>query len=305
MEKLFESKEFNEWQSRPAWVNPQEFEVNGDELEWNKLTRENAVESFRSLERMRPFLDKGNLFEKKNGYACREKLSEMKDDDGNLKFNDQDLRFFDLYFGNDHIYVTKIESGFDITNGRHRLLMAKENGIKELPVLLNEKVKKESIMSNFELADIEKESLEQNEEAEEMKEDIEQHRERAGRLEDALQKIRAASAEIGSDQFREVEQRTEDAKVETERQLEEIRKRRDELLFENKELAGKVIEQNEKRKEVHQQVSKIKMMFEGASDEFKSQINRAGDVLSEELGNLAILQEDLLEARNALENLNI
>lgn len=305
MEKISESKEFNEWQSRPAWVNPQEFEVNGDELEWNKLTRENAFESFRALERMRPFLDKGNLFEKKNGYSCREKLSEMKDADGEPKFNDQDLRFFDLYFGNDRIYVTKLETGFDITNGRHRLLLAKQNGIKELPVLLNEKVNKESIMSNFELADIEKESLEQHEEAEEMKEDIERHHQRAGQLEEALQKIRAASSEIGSDQFREVEQRTEEAKVETERQLEEIRKRRDEMLFENKELAGKVIEQNEKRKEVHQQVAKIKMMFEGASDEFKSQINRAGDASTEELGNLAELQESLLEARNKLENLNV
>ena len=120
-----------------------------------------------------------------------------------------------------------------------------------------------------------------------------------------MQKIRAASAEIGSDQLRETEQRTEQAKLETERKLDEIKKRRDELLWENKELAGKVIVQNEKRREVHQQVSRIKMMFEGASDEFKSQINRAGEALNEELENMAELEESLLDVRKKLENLNV
>lgn len=305
MEKFSEKTEYAEWQSRLAWVSPQEFEVNGDELDWGGISPETAKASFQVLEQMRPFLDRKNLFEDKNRYACREKLSELRDENGEPRFGERDLRFFDLYFGNDRIKVDRLENGFDITNGRHRLFMAKRQGVSELPVLLNEKVKKESVMSNFELADIEKESLEQNEEAEEMKEDIERHQARAAELEMALQKIRAASAEIGSDQLREVEQRAEDAKVETERQLEEIRHRRDEMLLENKELAGKVIEQNEKRKEVHTQVARIKMMFEGASDEFKSQINRAGDALSEELANLAELEENLLETRNRLENLKI
>ena len=305
MEKFSENKEATEWQSRLAWIDPSEAKVGGDELHWKKISRETALESFRSLEKMRPFLDRTNLFERKNFENCREKLSHIKNDNGDRLFNEQDLRFFDLYFGDARIKIDRLDNGYDVTNGRHRLFTAQQNGIGQLPVLLNEKVSKENIMSSLEFGDIEKEALEQHEEAEEMKTEIERHTERAAELEEALQKIRAASAEIGSDQLRETEQRTEQAKLETERKLEEIKKRRDELLWENKELAGKVIVQNEKRREVHQQVSRIKMMFEGASDEFKSQINRAGEALNEELENMAELEESLLDVRKKLENLNV
>ncbi|CAN5744538.1 hypothetical protein BH20ACI4_BH20ACI4_22920 [soil metagenome] len=305
MENISENKELTEWQSRLEWIHPSEIEIGGDELHWKKISRETALESFLSLDRMRPFLDRTNLFEKTNFSNCREKLSGLKNENGDRLFDEQDLRFFDLYFGDARIKVDRLDNGFDVTNGRHRLFTAKQNGIGELPVLLSEKVSKENFMSSLEFGDIEKEALEQHEEAEEMKTEIERHKERAAELEEALQKIRAASAEIGSDKLRETEQRAEEAKLETERKLEEIKKRRDELLWENKELAGKVIVQNEKRREVHQQVSRIKMMFEGASDEFKSQINRAGEALNEELENMAELEENLIDVRRKLENLDV
>lgn len=305
MREFIENKEINEWQSRFAWLNPAEVKIDGGELHWTKINQETALESFRALEKMRPFLDKANLFDDKNRSSCREKLALLIDANGARKFADRDLRFFDLYFGNDRIKIDRDENGFDAANGRHRLWLARQNGVTELPVLLNEKTTKENVMSNFELADIEKETLEQHEEVEEMETDIERHQERAEELRAALEKIRVTGAELGSDRFREVEQRAEQAEEETERRLEEIRRRRDELLAENQELTEKVVEQNEKRREVHGQVAGIKLMFEGASDEFKSQINQAGEALAEELENLAEAHENLLEARNKLEGLKV
>lgn len=303
--EIGESNEKLEWQGRMDWVDPGDAVVDGDELHWNKLNQEDARASFAALERMRPFLGKNDLFNDKDRYACRNRLAEIKDDDGGNLFNDQDLRFYDLYFGDARIVVSRVGDKLDVTNGRHRLAMARAENIQELPVLLNEQIAKETNMSNLELADIEKETLEQYEEVEEMETDIEQHKARVEELEEALQKIRAANAEIGSDALRKTEEGVENARVETERNLEEIRHRRDELLLDNKELAGKLIVEHQKHREIRDQHMKIKMKFQGASDEFKSQINQAGEDLNEDLKNMAEAEESVLELRNKLEKLDV
>jgi hypothetical protein len=302
MEKKSEYAEFSERPNRLEWIDPAQVTVDGNELHWNKISQEMVLESFHALERMRPFLGEVNLFNDQERDLCREKLFQVTDNTGKHLFEDQDLRFFDLYFGNsDRIFVDRTD---DVTNGRHRLWLARKVGVKELPVMLSGKINKETFMSSLDLAHIEGEAIKEDQEAGEMQKEIEQHKERSRELQEALQKIRNASKELGSDQLREAEQRAEQAQIETDRQVEKLRERRDELLKENKEFLDKVVERNKKSKEVNEHMKQIESMFEGASDEFKSQIKGAGDSLSEELHKLEIVEKDLLDVRSALEKMD-
>ena len=50
-------------------------------------------------------------------------------------------RLFDVFYGSERIRVTRLKGGrFDVTNGRHRLFVAKQLGIKTVPVSLVEEV---------------------------------------------------------------------------------------------------------------------------------------------------------------------
>lgn len=202
----------------------------------------------------------------------------------------------------------RVGDNFDVINGRHRLGAAQKFGVKEIPLLLSEKITKkqktEIDMSNFELSEIEKETAERGEEAEEMQTEVEQHQERAEKIADELNEIRAQLSEIGSDEMREAQSKVEEAQAETKKQLEKLQERRDEMLKENEEIEQKLIQENEQRRQVRSKMARMEMMFEGASSEFKDQINRAGDALNKDLEHFSDAQENLQGVRRQLEEMN-
>jgi len=303
-------RDVHEWRERFVWIDPSSVNVDGGELHWQKLSQENARLSFKALERIRPFLNDDDIQTTPGARQCRHRISELKDAKGGPVFSETDLRFFDLYFGSDHIRVDKSGSSYDVTNGRHRLWLARQEGVRALPAQVNELVESSSSsskeaerMSNLELSDVEDEAKEQNEQAEEMKGEIEKHNENAARLEAALGDIRASGQEIGSDEMKKAEASAEKAKGEIQQSLKEIRQRRDELLMENKELAGKVLKVNDGRRQAQHKVAVI--MAGGASGEFRNQVESINESLTKDLANLAHAETDLADARKRLESLDV
>lgn len=309
-----EAQPVREWVDRFTWIDPSSAHVNGEELYWEKLTIEDAQKSFRVLKSMRPFLNDTDFQTGEGIRDCRDRLASLKDPEGSPLFNKSDLGFYDLYFGNSRILVSKDGNQYDVTNGRHRLWLAQQNGIKELPVWVEELVETRSVasitkevstVSNLELRDIQNEAQEQREQAEEMKGEIEQHKERAEKLEATLRELRAAGQELGSDEIRKAEASTEKAKADTEQHLKEIKDQRDKMLQENKKLADKVNKVNDGRRRADGKVAILKTTFGGASSEFRAQIENVGKALAEELKNLAEAQTDLEDVRRKLEALDV
>ncbi|MGH9931922.1 MAG: hypothetical protein ACREA9_22205 [Pyrinomonadaceae bacterium] len=301
-------RDVREWRERFVWLDPSAVNVAGEELHWQKLSQENARASFETLERLRPFLNDDEM--QTGARQARDRIAELKDSQGASIFSDTDLRFFDLYFGSDHIRVDKVGSSYDVTNGRHRLWLARQQGVRALPAQVNELVESNSSsgkeaekMGNLELSDVENEAKEQNEQADEMKGEVEQHKERAARLEAALRDIKASSQEIGSDEMKKAEASAEKAKGEIEKSLKEIKHRRDELLLENKELAGKVLKVNDGRRQAQHKVAAL--MAGGASGEFRNQVESINQSLTKDLANLAHAETDLADARKRLESLDV
>ena len=241
---------------------------------------------------------------------CRDRIAKLKDTSGAPLFSERDLRFFDLYFGGDHIRVDRINSSYDVTNGRHRLWLAQQEGIKSLPVRVNEPIEKEPLhstketdMSNLELDDVEKEAREQHDDADRMKTEIQEHREQVAKLEEAVNALSASGQEIGSDAQRSAEAAAEKARQKVEQRLKEIRNDRDEMLVRNKELAGKVIKVLDGRRQAQHKV--LTILATGASGEFRSQMEQMNEALNRDLASLAHAEDGLADARQRLESLDV
>ena len=58
-----------------------------------------------------------------------------------LDFSEGYQRVFDAFYGNDCIKVNKDQNAYDIDNGRHRIWLAKQMGIEELPMRVVERNK--------------------------------------------------------------------------------------------------------------------------------------------------------------------
>jgi hypothetical protein len=302
--------ETREWREHFEWIDPSRVFVDGNELQWTTLTQEDARQSFQVLERMRPFLDGADVQDGASVLRCREQIASQRDGNGAALFGERDLRFFDLYFGGDHIRVERTESGYDITNGRHRLWLAQQESIKSLPVAVNElsekeplRAAKETDMSKLELDDVENEAREQHDEAERMKTEINEHREQVGRLEEAVKVLRASGQEIGSEEQRSAEAAAEKGRQEVERRLKEIKHDRDEMLLTNKELGGKILKVLDGRRQAQNKVSMI--LATGASGEFRSQMDEMNASLGKDLASLAHAEAELEDARKRLESLDL
>jgi len=265
------------------------------------------------LEKMRPFLNTAELQTEAGMKSCRDRLASMKDSSGVSLFMRSDLGFYDLYFGGDHqIKVSKVGDAFDVTGGRHRLWLAQQDGVKELPARVSEPVgaassfsrtKEVGAMSDRELGDIQNEAEEQQKEFEEMKGEVEQHKERAEKLENALSEIRATGRELGSDDIKKAEASAEKAKADTERRLGELKERRDKLLEENKKLNENVNRVNDGRRRADMKVALLQASFGDASSEFRAQVESVGRALSQELKNLSDTQTELEGVRRNLKAL--
>jgi hypothetical protein len=299
-----------EWREHFEWIDPSRVFVDGNELQWTKLRQEDARQSFRVLERMRPFLAGADIQDDAAVKRYREQIASQKDSHGAALFSERELRFFDLYFGSDHIRVERTDNGYDITNGRHRLWLAQQENIKSLPVAVNElsekellRTAKETDMSKLELDDVENEAREQHDEAERMKTEINEHREQVGRLEEAVKALRASGQEIGSQEQRSAEAAADKARQEVEERLKEIEHDRDEMLVTNKELGGKILKVLDGRRQAQNKVSMI--IAAGASGEFRSQMDEMNASLGKDLASLAHAEGELEDARKRLESLDV
>jgi hypothetical protein len=309
-----DATEVREWRESVTWIDPSAAMVNGEELRWEKLSIQDARASFRVLEKMRPLLNTAELQTEADTRSCRDRLGSMKDPSGVALFSSSDLGFYDLYFGDHQIKVSKVGDVFDVNGGRHRLWLAQQDGVKELPARVSEPVnaassfsrtKEAGTMSDRELGDIQNEAEEQQEQFDEMKGEVEQHKERAEKLEETLREIRAAGQELGSDDIRKAEASAEKAKAETERQLNELRDQREKLLDENKNLTEKLNRVNDGRRRADTKVAMLEASFGNASPEFRAQIENVGRALSQELKNLSETQTELEDVRQNLEGLEI
>jgi chromosome segregation ATPase len=159
-------------------------------------------------------------------------------------------------------------------------------------------------MSRLELSDIEKETQERAEGTDEMQSEVEKHQERAEKLVADLDEVRSVLAEVGSDKLREAESRLEQAREDTKKQLEKLKDRRDRMIEENQKMEQKLVEQNEKRRSASEKMARMKMMFEGASSEFKDEINRASDALTKDLEHFSEAQESLRAVHQKLDEMN-
>jgi len=76
--------------------------------------------------------------------AATEKLPEIQKGVAEGKtaddFTGNDRRVYDLYYGNDPVYVNKDGENYDIISGRHRIYAAKHLGLSTIPAHVKEKV---------------------------------------------------------------------------------------------------------------------------------------------------------------------
>jgi ParB-like chromosome segregation protein Spo0J len=308
---MMEQKPFSEgteWRSVFVWIEVEKIHFHADGLHWNRISPQVAGESLESLARMRPYTEMLHQATNLEISSCRERIANVVNENGQNVFSEKDLHFFDLYFRNQPIKIDKIGENLDLVNGRHRLTIAKELGFKEVPVLLGEKFSRkkqlEDVMGNMELSEIEEQIEGRGDEAEVMENEIEQHKNRAKNLGEELSALKSALSEVGSDELREAHEKVERAQEDTKIQLDKLGERRDQMLAENKEIEEKLIQQNEQRRKVRDRVARLKMMFDGASTEFKDSINQATDALNEDLKHFADAQSNLREVRSKLEGMD-
>jgi hypothetical protein len=132
--------------SNYAWFDPSDLTLSDDDgplLEWKGISKDQARNTLEKIVVMRDFINL-NLMKGCNHLATRESLSLLRNPDGEKRFHEDDLRDFDLYFGSDAIRIDGDgRGGFMVINGRHRLFMAQEMGIRSVPVSVSNLARKQ------------------------------------------------------------------------------------------------------------------------------------------------------------------
>lgn len=306
-----EFTEIKEWRGKFTWLDPAIVSLDGESLHWRKISPDEVSRSFKALDRLRPYLRDADIKDESDARVWRDKLKGLKDALGQPLFDDEDLRFFDVYFGGNHIRVERVGSEYHVVNGRHRLWLAQRQGIRELPVFLVQPVrraatseipKEVSTMAGMDLYDIERESEEQKRQAEQMEQEVESHKERVDKLVKIAEELKASTQEIVSDSALLALQEVQQAKAETERRLQEIREQKEQLLEENEQRTREVQQAYDQRKEKAQKINYL--LFE-AQGEIRGYLEAAHNALEQDTNRLAIVWAKLREARSKLEALNI
>lgn len=161
------------------------------------------------------------------------------------------------------------------------------------------------LVSNKELHDIEREAEEQQEQAEKMEDEIEQHKDRVEKLEQTVREIRASGQELHSEEIKHAEVAAEKAKAETERQLREIRERRDTLLQDNRQMSEKVRKAYEGRSRAYDKVGILENISREAPGQIRGQIETVRDSLHLDMNRLGQADGVLAQVRKRLEALDI
>lgn len=303
--------EFREWTDRFVWMDPTGVRVDGAELHWRKISPDTARESFRVLGRMEPHLKNAEIRSEADRLRLREKLAGITDRKGDRLFDEDALRYFDLYFGSARIRVASDRDGYDVVNGRHRLWLAAKEAVPRLPVLLAERVGsrqpdsdvlEDSTVDDIGLNDIESEAREQLEEAGKLNDEIERHQDRVEKWADAVKDLKNLQKELPSEEIEKAESAAEKAKAETERRLQELNEQREQLLEENHRMAEKVSKAYEQRSKALDKVGIIEAISGEASGELRSDVAGVRDALMQDMGRLAEVDRELAEARQKLES---
>lgn len=111
-------------------IDPSESHVKNSR-DFNKVSYQEMVEGFHKLQEViLPALQNG---------ADGNFFAQLDADQG-LQYETGYERIYDAFYGGDAIRVNKTGDRYDIINGYHRLFVAKELGIEEIPVQVVEKV---------------------------------------------------------------------------------------------------------------------------------------------------------------------
>lgn len=154
-----------------------------------------------------------------------------------------------------------------------------------------------------ELQDLEHEATEEQEQADEMNKEVEQHKDRVEKLNNLVQQLK--SEDVQSDELRHAELTAERAKQDTERRVNEIREKKEDLLEENHQLAQTILRANEGRSEAMRKVGLMEAVSANAPGEIRAELQSIYDSLNLDQGHLARAESEVLEARKKLEAIDV
>jgi len=292
------------WRGEFRWLDPAAIPVGEGDLHWRKVTPDVIRESFNALERFSPFLEGAELGTEIEARQWRDRLAAFRDETGQPLFAEKDLRYFDLYFGGDSIRIERYAGRYNIINGRHRLWLAQQEGVRRLPVFVVERVIGNEVtdMSAMELGDIERESVEQHEKAHNMFEEAEAHRERVKRLEAVYEELKSSQAQVRSEAGEIALKETVRAREETENRLEQLRVERDRELQENEKRGAALQKAFEGRLRLYYGMMAMRNEAKG---EIAGHVHAVMDALMQDLQKMDEVRVILREAREKLERLQI
>lgn len=101
--------------------------------DFSKVSHSEMVEGFIKLQRVvRPSVEQG---------ADGDYFSRMDQEQG-LDYQHGYQRVYDAFYGDSAIRLGKVDDNYDVTNGYHRLAVARELGFKTVPARVIEKVRR-------------------------------------------------------------------------------------------------------------------------------------------------------------------
>ncbi len=95
------------------------------DADFRKVSREDMEEGLTKFQEMKPVIDTGEG-------ANSDYWAEVDASNG-VSYSDGYRRVYDAFYGSDAIRIVDNQGQIDIVNGRHRILLAKEMGIENLP----------------------------------------------------------------------------------------------------------------------------------------------------------------------------
>lgn len=302
------SPEISEWRTQFVWLDSAVVSIDERELDWRKTTPDELRRGFETLARLRPFVSGVEITTAQAARQKRNELEALKDETGARLFSDADLGVFDAYFGSTRMRIEKAGDRYSVTNGRHRLWLAQQEGVNGLPAWLTEKRTTlnystgDSHMANRELQDIVFEGQEQGEEADELSGKIERHKDSLQRLVDFQQEVSSLKQRLGSEKLDQAAGETDKAKAEIEQKLAEFKQSKEQLLQENQRLLETLNQENNERRRARDKAGIIEST---APPELGETVKGIIDALNEDLHQFSDTQTQLESVRQKIESLDV
>jgi chromosome segregation ATPase len=151
------------------------------------------------------------------------------------------------------------------------------------------------------LESMEHEAHEQQEKSDELNEEVERHKDQVKKLEEAIHELHSQSKELKSDQLTAAIGHAEIARREAQEKVAQALEERDRLLVKNAEMTAHVDKAFNERKKVE---NKINILQFGAKGEVAQALKSAMDSIHQDMNTLALVSQDLKEARSRLEKIS-